>query len=67
MHHRIDLMLHEQARDQRVISGVADDQLTCRDGLPKAFNEVIEDNNAFAGFAQLSDDMTPNVAGTAGD
>jgi hypothetical protein len=67
MHHRIDLMLRQQTRDQGVIADIADYQLASRDGLPEAFRQVVENDNSFADFAQLSYDVTTNVTGTAGN
>jgi hypothetical protein len=67
MHHRIDLMLRQQTRDQGVVAYIADDQLASRDGLLEALRQVVENDNSFAGFAQLFYDVTANVAGAAGD
>jgi hypothetical protein len=67
VHHRVDLMVRQESRDQRVVAGIANNQLPRRDGSPKPFAQVIEDDNPLAGLAQLSHDMTADVSGAAGD
>jgi hypothetical protein len=67
MHHGINLVFRQKLCDQRIVADVADYKAAGRDRLPKTFDEIVQDDDPFAGLAQLSYDMTANVAGTAGD
>ncbi len=67
MHHGVDPVLRQQPRHQREIADIADDELPGGHRLPEPPAEVIEDNDLFGRFAQLTDDVAADVAGTAGD
>jgi hypothetical protein len=67
VHHRIDPVLGQELRQQRMIADLADYELAGGDGLPEPLAQVVEHDDALARLAQLAHDMAANVAGTAGD
>ncbi len=67
VHDRVDLVLGDEPRHQGEIADVSDDEFPGGDRLPKAFDEVVEDDDLFGRFAQLPDHVATDVAGAAGD
>jgi hypothetical protein len=67
MQHGVDVVIGEDSRHQRIVANVADNQFARSDGLPEAFDQIVEYDHALAGFSQLPDRMTAYVAGTAGN
>ena len=67
VHDRIDLVLRQQPRHQRMIADIADDEFAGGDRLPEALAEIVEDDDLLAGLAQLPHHVAADVAGAAGD
>jgi hypothetical protein len=67
MHDGVDLMLRDEARYQGIVPDVANDEMTRSHRLSESPDQVIENDDLFAGVTELSDDMTSDVSGTAGD
>ena len=67
VHHRVYLVLRQQPGHQRIVPHVSDHQFTRRNRLPEAPAQVIQDDDALTGLAELADDMTADITGTAGD
>ena len=60
-------MLREQPGHQRPVADIADNELARGYRLPESSAQIVEDDDPFRGLAQLTDDMTADVPGTAGD
>jgi hypothetical protein len=67
MHHRIDLVFHQEPRHQIVVTHIADNQIACSDGLAKTFGEIVDNDDLLARLTQLPHYMAADVTGTAGD
>ena len=67
VHDRFDAVLLEQRLDELLIPGIADYQLTANDGLAKTFAQVVDDENLTTHLAQLTHDVTADIAGPTGD
>ena len=64
----VDLVLGDDAADERLVADVAGDELRLRRDRPaEAGREIVEDDDLLAGIDQLPDHVTADVAGAAGD
>src|SRR5262249_17866639 len=66
MHDGVDAMLGEELRDDGTIARVADDEPAVQDGRAKSRIQVVEDDDVFVAFAQLSDDVAADISRAAG-
>src|SRR5258708_24327887 len=67
VHDGIDLVLRQNPRYQGVITDITDNEFAGCYRLPETLDEIVEDDDLFAGFSQLPSSMTAAVPGTAGD
>src|SRR5690606_26407319 len=67
VHDGVDVVLAEQALEQRGVAGVPDHQAAARDGLREAGAQVVGHHHVLARLAELADHVAADVAGTAGD
>src|ERR1700722_16864267 len=67
MHDRIDLVLRQELRHQRLVAYLAHHQLAGGHRLAKALAEIVGPAHAPPRLAQLPNDMTADIAGSAGD
>ena len=67
MHHRLDGVLVQHLGDELAVGRVADDERRAEHRAAVAGGEIVEDDDAFAALGELTDDVTADVAGTAGD
>ena len=68
MNDRVDFLLADDGRDERLIAALADDERSARcDGPIEARGQVVEHHHALAGVAQRVDHVTADIAGAAGD
>jgi hypothetical protein len=67
VHDGVDTMLGHQPRYQRVVPDIAHDELARRERLSETLAQIVENQDALAGFTQLANHMAANVAGAAGD
>ncbi len=65
VHYRIDLVLIKNLANQLAVAGIADHELAVQNCLAKACRQIVQDDDSLIGFAQLSYDMTTNVARSA--
>ena len=64
----LDAMLGDHALDQVLVAGIADEQRhTFGEEIGKAGGQVVDHDDAFAGFRQRMDHMTADIAGATGD
>ena len=62
------LVRGDHALDQVLVSGVADEQRNAfGQGCGKAGRQIVDHDNAFAGFRQRQNHMTSDIACAAGD
>ncbi len=65
---RVDRMLLDQARDQRRVAGVADDELRpFRDTPGESGREIVENDDGLAGVEEAKRHMATDIAGAAGN
>jgi hypothetical protein len=62
-----DVVLAQDAIHEFAITGVADDQSAVQHGRAESGRQVIENDDFFALLAELTNDVTTDVAGTAGN
>ena len=68
MDNRVNFVVADQPRHQRLISSFTDDERRAfGDGPTKAAGEVIEHYDAFTGVDQLMNHLAADVPGAAGD
>ena len=64
----VDAMVANDARDQRLVAGFADDQRhALGDGPVVARRQIVEHNHALAGIGELMDHVAADIAGAACD
>ena len=61
------VVLRKQPGHQRTVADIADDEFARGHRLPESPAQIVEDDDPFRGLAQLTNDMTADVPGTAGD
>ena len=67
VHHRVNIVFLEDPIEQRCVTGVANDQLAGGDSGLKTGSQIIEGDYVLTGVAQLLNNVTPYITGTAGD
>ncbi len=68
MNDGVDAIVADDAADQRLIAGLADDQRhILGDGPLEAGREIVEHDNRLAGVDQLIDHVAADIAGAASD
>jgi hypothetical protein len=67
VHHRIDVVLGEDALEQVGIARVADDEFARGHGRFEACRQVIEGEHVFARGAELADDVAADISGPTGN
>jgi len=68
MHDRADLLLGEDALDQRAIGDRAfEERHVLRDHVARPVRQIVDDRDAPPGVLQGEDGMTADIAGAAGD
>jgi hypothetical protein len=67
MHDRVDLVILEYLRDERIIAHIPDDQFPGGYRLAKSLDQIVENDDTLARLTQLANDVTADVAGAAGD
>ena len=68
MNDRVDVVVADDCRDERLIAALADNQRNARRNRPiEAGRQVVEHHHALAGVAQRVHHVTADIAGAAGD
>ena len=67
MHDRIDGVVAENSTYQVGVAGFADDKITVKYRRPESRTQIVEDDDTLTGFAELSDDVTTDIASAPGD
>ena len=67
MHYRGYAMLGQDATDDFTVPCIADNQRAAGDGRAKSGAEVIQNDDIFAGFTQLTNHVAAYVAGSSCD
>ena len=67
VHDRIHGIVFNDSAHQVSITGFADDQITVEHCRPESRTQVIQNDDTLTRLAQLSDNMTSDVACTTGD
>jgi hypothetical protein len=62
-----DCMVIENRADQAAVADVTDDQVRIEHGVAEPRAEIVEDHDTLAALDELADDVTADVAGTAGN
>ncbi len=64
----IDAVFADEARDQRLVAGLADDERHAfGDGPVEARRQIVEHDHALAGIDELIDHVAADIAGAACD
>ena len=66
MQHSFKAVLAEKIRNGLFIGEISDHKLTTGDRPTVSGGQVIENNNVVSGFAQLPDNVTADISGSAG-
>ena len=68
MDDRLDVMLADELRHQRLVAGLADDERHAFGDRPAmAGGQIVEHDDAFAGIGQFQHHLAADIAGAAGD
>ena len=67
VHDRRDVVVAQEATDELTISGVSDDQRAVQYGRAESGRQIVQNHDVFAALAELTNDMTTDIPGTAGN